>query len=65
MYKRQLLYFAGVDVVQARALMGHADISTTLRIYTHLDAIHKRKSVSKLDQYLDASQMQVKNQFAQ
>lgn len=60
-----LLYFAGVDVVQARALMGHADISTTLRIYTHLDAIHKRKSVSKLDQYLDASQMQVKNQFAQ
>ncbi|MCI8479558.1 MAG: hypothetical protein HFG08_01550 [Oscillibacter sp.] len=32
--------------------MGHADVSTTLRIYTHLDAIHKRKSVDKLDDYL-------------
>lgn len=48
-----LLYLAGVDVVQARAQMGHADVSTTLRIYTHLDAIHKRKSVDKLDAYLE------------
>ncbi|MCI9114827.1 MAG: tyrosine-type recombinase/integrase [Oscillibacter sp.] len=47
-----LLYLAGVDVVQACAQMGHADVSTTLRIYTHLDAIHKRKSVDKLDAYL-------------
>jgi len=47
-----LLYLAGVDVVQACAQMGHADVSTTLRIYTHLDAIHKRKSVDKLDLYL-------------
>lgn len=48
----------------------HADVSTTLQIYTHLDAIHKRKSVDKLDAYLSgnskrkmskrASQMQVK-----
>ena len=48
-----LMYLAGVDVVQACAQMGHADISTTLRIYTHLDAIHKRKSVDKLDAYLE------------
>lgn len=47
-----LMYLAGVDVVQACAQMGHADVSTTLRIYTHLDAIHKRKSVDKLDAYL-------------
>lgn len=47
-----LLYLAGVDVVQACAQMGHADVSTTLKIYTHLDAIHKRKSVDKLDLYL-------------
>lgn len=51
-----LLYMAGVDVVQACAQMGHADVSTTLRIYTHLDAIHKRKSVDKLDAYLEAKQ---------
>ena len=45
-------YLSGVDVVQACAQMGHADVSTTLRIDTHLDAIHKRKSVDKLDAYL-------------
>lgn len=51
-----LLYLAGVDVVQACAQMGHADVSTTLRIYTHLDAIHKRKSVDKLDAYLNGTE---------
>lgn len=50
-----LLYLAGVDVVQACAQMGHADVSTTLRIYTHLDAMHKRKSVDKLDAYLEGA----------
>ena len=50
-----LLYLSGVDVVQACAQMGHADVSTTLRIYTHLDAIHKRKSVDKLDAYLNGT----------
>lgn len=47
-----LLYLSGVDVVQACAQMGHADVTTTLKIYTHLDSIHKRKSVDKLDAYL-------------
>lgn len=53
-----LLYLAGVDVVQACAQMGHADVSTTLRIYTHLDAIHKRKSVDKLDLYLSGKKVE-------
>lgn len=48
-----LMYLAGVDVVQASAQMGHADVSTTLRIYTHLDAVHKRKTIDKLDAYFD------------
>ena len=56
-----LMYLAGVDVVQACAQMGHADVSTTLRIYTHLDAVHKRKSVSKLDTFLEA-QLTVENE---
>lgn len=47
-----LLYFAGVDVLQACAQMGHADVSTTLRIYTHLDATHKRQAADKLGAYL-------------
>lgn len=50
-----LLYLAGVDAAQTSAQMGHADVSTTLKIYTHLDAIHKRKSVDKLDEYLGSS----------
>lgn len=56
-----LLYLSGVDVLTARDQMGHADISTTLAIYTHLDATHKNKAIDKLDAYIlgDTSQIQV------
>lgn len=60
-----ILYFSGVDALTAKEWMGHADIKTTLEIYTHLDKRYKSKSASKLDEYLDgdsednASQMQV------
>ena len=55
-----MLYFAGVDVLAAKEQLGHSDIKMTLEIYTHLDKEHKRKSMNKLDFYLnDASQMQV------
>ncbi len=55
-----ILYLSGVDILTAKEQMGHADIKTTLQIYTHLDAVHKRKSMDKLDRYLeDASTMQV------
>ena len=56
-----MLYFAGVDVLTAKEQLGHADIQTTLRIYTHLDQQHKKKSMNKLNNYLrNASLMQVK-----
>lgn len=48
-----LLYLAGVDVLTARDQLGHADIKTTLSIYTHLDKIYQRKSMSRLDEFLD------------
>ncbi|MGW8114940.1 tyrosine-type recombinase/integrase [Caproicibacterium sp. NSD3] len=48
-----LLYLAGVDVPTARDQLGHADIKTTLAIYTHLDKIYKRKFMNRLDDYLD------------
>lgn len=51
-----LLYMAGVDVLTAKEQLGHADIKTTLEIYTHLDAIYKVKSMSKLDDYLKQAQ---------
>ena len=60
-----LLYMAGVDVLTAKDQLGHKDIQTTLEIYTHLDKVYKRKSMNKMDAYLDgtaktdASQMQV------
>lgn len=47
-----LLYFAGVDVLTAKDQLGHADVKTTLQIYTHLDSQFKRKSMTKLDDYL-------------
>lgn len=56
-----LLYMSGVDVLTAKEQLGHADIRTTLGIYTHLDKEHKRRAMDKLDVFLeDASQMQVK-----
>ncbi len=56
-----MLYFAGVDILTAKEQLGHADIKTTLEVYTHLDKQFKRKSMNKLDTFLnDASQMQVK-----
>lgn len=55
-----LLYLAGVDVLTARDQLGHEDVETTLRIYTHLDKIYKKRAMDKLDNYLlcksDASQ---------
>jgi integrase len=54
-----LLYFAGVDVLTAMKQMGHSDIKTTMQIYTHLDAAHQRKSMEKLDGFLEhANSMQ-------
>jgi len=55
-----MLYLAGVDILNAKEQLGHADIKTTLDIYTHLDAQYKRKSMNKLDDFLgNASNMQV------
>ncbi len=47
-----MLYHAGVDVLTARDQLGHADIKTTLQIYTHLDKQYKRHSMKKVDNYI-------------
>ena len=36
-----LLYLEGVDVVTAKQFLGHADISTTVNIYTDLENFNK------------------------
>lgn len=45
------LFYSGVDELEAQALMGHADISTTRKIYTHLRSQNKQAK-SKLDNYV-------------
>lgn len=47
-----MLYMAGVDILTAKEQAGHADIKTTMEIYTHLDEIYKKKKIKKLDDYL-------------
>ncbi len=47
-----MMYEAGVDVLTARDQMGHADIQTTLSIYTHLSQQHKERDIKKLDEFL-------------
>ncbi len=42
-----LLYEAGTDVYTAQHILGHANVSTTLEIYTDLRRSHERKNVGK------------------
>ena len=45
------MYLAGVDVMTAKEQAGHADITTTMEIYTHLNAEHKEEQMDKLNDY--------------
>lgn len=49
------MYLAGVDVLTAKEQAGHADIHTTMEIYTHLDAMHKVRQIDKLNKFFEAS----------
>lgn len=49
-----MLYLAGVDVMTAKEQAGHADIKTTMQIYTHLDKKYKVKQIDKLNDFLAA-----------
>ncbi|MBO7669845.1 MAG: site-specific integrase [Oscillospiraceae bacterium] len=47
-----MLYDAGVDPYTAQKLLGHADIQTTLAIYTHLKQQRENNSIKKLKDYV-------------
>lgn len=47
-----MLYDAGVDAYTAQKLLGHADIQTTMAIYTHLKQERENASISKLEEYV-------------
>lgn len=46
------LILAGVDPITVKNQLGHADISTTLNIYTHVTEAHKETEIQKLDLFL-------------
>lgn len=46
-----MLYDAGVDVKTAQDLLGHADPTVTMNIYTHLSAKKKGKALDALQQH--------------
>ena len=46
-----MLFEADVDVFTAKTLLGHADIETTMAVYTHLRARKKADSIEKLKAY--------------
>lgn len=47
-----LLYEAGVPVLAAQKMLGHANASTTMNIYTHLREKQEQSAAAKLDSYL-------------
>ena len=46
-----MLFEADVDAYTAKTLLGHADIETTMAIYTHLRSRKKNESIEKLKKY--------------
>ncbi|MGN0620005.1 MAG: tyrosine-type recombinase/integrase [Ruminiclostridium sp.] len=52
-----LMYMAGVDLLTAKEQAGHEDIETTMSIYTHLDEKYKKKSISKLNEYINSGRL--------
>ena len=48
------LVMSGVDLPTVQALMGHKDISMTLR-YTHLSSDHKQRAVRALESFAEKS----------
>lgn len=47
-----ILFDAGIDVKTAQLWLGHADIKTTLGIYTHLSQYKQSESINKLQNFL-------------
>lgn len=50
-----MLYDAGVDVYAAQKYLGHADVQTTMAIYTHLSRSREAGSLKKLEAYVKKS----------
>ena len=47
-----ICYAAKMDVKTTQKLMGHAKISTTMDIYTHLDEMFLEDDITKFNEYI-------------
>lgn len=47
-----MLYDAGVDVKSAQYFMGHSNLETTLKIYTHLSKFRTTKSIASFNSHV-------------
>ena len=50
-----ILYEAGIDVQQAKVLLGHSDIAVTQQIYTHIRNSRREAAADKLNAYFAGS----------
>lgn len=55
-----ILFEAGINEKDAQEIMGHADISTTRNIYTHIREARQKRSVSKIEEYIATSDFRQK-----
>ena len=55
-----MLYKAGIDPKTAQHILGHADIQTTMNIYTHIAQSMQDGATEKLNNFLNGSQKVVK-----
>lgn len=51
-YYATILYEAGVGMKDMQDLLGHADIQTTLNVYTHIRKRQKKAATERLNQFL-------------
>lgn len=47
-----MLYEAGVGIKDAQNLLGHANVQTTMNVYTHISERHKQATADKLNEFL-------------
>jgi integrase len=59
------MYEADIDALTAKEQLGHADIQTTLSIYTHLSNQKKENDIKKLDAFLKKGSQGVVSAVAQ
>ena len=48
-----ILFLAGVDVKDMQELLGHKNLETTLKIYTHLQDEMREKKAAELNVYIE------------